>query len=93
MTWEFGPEKNYAKLAYHERELEALFERRPELQGICQYYTNALPQEVAAEGLQLQRPDANESGEGLNGSCGDEDHYRAGEGQRRSVAPQGAGDP
>jgi len=30
MTWEFGPEKNYAKLTYHERELEALFERRPD---------------------------------------------------------------
>ena len=38
MTWEFGTERNYAKLREYERGLEALCERRPELQGVCQYH-------------------------------------------------------
>jgi hypothetical protein len=33
MTREFGPEKDYSKLREYERRLEALFQRRPELQG------------------------------------------------------------
>lgn len=31
MTWEFGPEKNFAKLLEYEWRLEELFHRRPEL--------------------------------------------------------------
>jgi signal transduction histidine kinase len=55
MTWEFGPEKNYAKLFEYERGLEALFERRPELQGLCQYHRDTLPADVARDALYLHR--------------------------------------
>ena len=55
MTWEFGPEKNYTKLREYERGLEALFERRPELQGICQYHADTLPPSLPTEALYLHR--------------------------------------
>lgn len=55
MSWEFGPEKNYGKLRDYERGLEALLQRRPELQGICQYHLDTLPSALGAEALYLHR--------------------------------------
>ena len=51
MTWELGPEKNYEKLLEYEWKLEKLFQRRKELQGICQYHCDTLPKEVIRGGL------------------------------------------
>lgn len=55
MTWEFGPEKNFAKLRAYEYGLERLFRTRPELQGICQYHADTLPPEVFEEALYTHR--------------------------------------
>ncbi len=51
MTWEFGSAKNFAKLMEYEYGLEALFCRRPELCGICQYHQDTLPRDVARKAL------------------------------------------
>lgn len=55
MTWEFGPEKNFAKLKEYEERLEQVFQARPELQGICQYHTQTLPPDIAEIGLRTHR--------------------------------------
>lgn len=55
MTWEFGPEKNFAKLRKYEQGLEDLFRRSPALQGICQYHTETLPIYVVEEALYKHR--------------------------------------
>ena len=51
MTWEFGREKNFAKLREYEQRLEALLTRRPQLQGICQYHTDTMPVEAVDTAL------------------------------------------
>jgi hypothetical protein len=51
MTWEFGSEKNFEKLLEYESKLEALFQRRKELHGICQYHYDTLPAQVLRRGL------------------------------------------
>lgn len=51
ITWELGSEKNFEKLMEYEWRLEALFHRRKELNGICQYHHDTLPQEVVRRGL------------------------------------------
>ena len=51
MTWEFSPEKNFAKLLEYEWRLEELFHRRPELCGICQYHRDTLPREAMRQSL------------------------------------------
>jgi hypothetical protein len=43
MTWEFGSEKNLAKLLDYECGLEELFQTTPALSGICQYHRETLP--------------------------------------------------
>ena len=43
MSWEFGSERNLAKLLKYERQLEELFRRQPMLCGICQYHSDLLP--------------------------------------------------
>ncbi|MGN6370975.1 MAG: MEDS domain-containing protein [Phycisphaerae bacterium] len=51
MTWEFGSEKNLAKLVDYERRLEQLFLRRPQLTGICQYHRDTLPPDIPRQAL------------------------------------------
>jgi hypothetical protein len=51
MSWEFGGEKNLEKLLEYEYGLEALFQKRPELAGICQYHQDTLPREATRQGL------------------------------------------
>jgi hypothetical protein len=51
MSWEFGPTKNFSKLLEYEWRLEALFRRRKEIHGICQYHRDTLPREVMRQGL------------------------------------------
>ena len=53
MTWEFGPERDFAKLAEYERGLEALFLAQPALSGICQYHADMLPDEAVHQALTL----------------------------------------
>ena len=55
MTWEFGPEKNFAKLREYEYGLEDLFRKKSALQGICQYHTDTLPVDVVEEALYTHR--------------------------------------
>ena len=55
MTWELGSEKNFEKLLEYESKLEALFQKRKELQGICQYHFDTLPREVLRHGLLMHR--------------------------------------
>ena len=55
MTWEFGAERNFAKLREYEQGLEALFRQRPQLQGICQYHADTLPTDVLEEALYSHR--------------------------------------
>jgi hypothetical protein len=50
MTWEFGPEKNFAKLMEYEYRLEERMQNRPQLSGICQYHQDMLPREVDPAG-------------------------------------------
>jgi hypothetical protein len=51
MTWEFGPEKDFAKLLEYEFRLEELFLSRSELRGICQYHRDTLPPDAMRHGL------------------------------------------
>lgn len=55
MTWEFGAEKNFAKLMEYEYRLEELFSKRQELCGICQYHQDTLPREVPRKALLTHR--------------------------------------
>jgi len=51
ITWEFGPEKDFGKLLEYEQGLDELFQKRPELCGICQYHRDTLPAEAMQHGL------------------------------------------
>lgn len=55
MTFEFGPQKNFAKLMEYEWKLEELFRKRPGLYGVCQYHRGTLPHEVMRQGLQTHQ--------------------------------------
>ncbi len=55
MTYEFGNEANLAKLFDYEWQLEKLFDKRPELCGVCQYHQDTLPAESLREGLSVHR--------------------------------------
>ncbi|MFY9742375.1 MAG: MEDS domain-containing protein [Candidatus Sulfotelmatobacter sp.] len=55
MSWEFGSERNLAKLLKYERQLEELFRRQPMLCGICQYHSDLLPHETLRQGLLAHR--------------------------------------
>ena len=55
MTWELGSEKNFEKLLEYEWKLEALFKKRKELYGICQYHCDTLPQQAVRDGLLMHR--------------------------------------
>lgn len=51
MTWEFGPDKNFAQLLEYECLLEDLFRQYAGLAGVCQYHADTLPQEALRQGL------------------------------------------
>lgn len=51
MTWEFGAEKNFARLLEYERALEAFFQRTPALRGVCQYCEDTLPTHAVQDAL------------------------------------------
>jgi hypothetical protein len=55
MAWEFGNEKNFAKLLEYEYALETLMATQPALFGICQYHADVLPTEVIHWGLYTHR--------------------------------------
>lgn len=50
MTWEFGRAKDFSQLLEYERRLEQLFQKHPELEGICQYHADTLPPEAIKQG-------------------------------------------
>ena len=51
MAWEFGPEKGFMKLLEYEWRLEELFQKHPQLEGVCQYHVDTLPEVAVQEGL------------------------------------------
>ena len=51
MTWELGNEKNFGKLMEYECGLEQLFQKIPQLSGICQYHRETLPDDIVQQGL------------------------------------------
>ena len=51
MTWEFGPEKGFMKLLEYEWRLQELFRTHSQLEGICQYHVDTLPDVAVREGL------------------------------------------
>jgi hypothetical protein len=55
MTWEFGSEKNFAKLVEYEYRLENLMRKQPALSGICQYHKETLPEETPNQALLTHR--------------------------------------
>lgn len=55
MTWEFGNKENLVKLFDYEWGLEKLFDKRPELCGICQYHQDTLPAESLRQGMLLHK--------------------------------------
>jgi hypothetical protein len=55
MSYEFGNEANLAKLFDYEWQLEKLFDKRPELCGVCQYHQDTLPAESMRQGLSVHK--------------------------------------
>lgn len=55
MAWEFGNEKNFAKLLEYEHTLDDFMAKQPALFGICQYHADVLPTEVIHWGLYTHR--------------------------------------
>ena len=51
MAWEFGPERNFAKLIEYEQRLEEFLRTHPQIGGICEYHADILPREVIRTGL------------------------------------------
>jgi hypothetical protein len=51
MSWEFGPRRDFGKILEYEWRLEELFQKWPELSGICQYHRDTLPDEATRHGL------------------------------------------
>ena len=55
MTWEFGNERNFAKLLEYEHALEKFLQAHPAMSGICQYHTDTLPLDVVNHGLSAHK--------------------------------------
>lgn len=51
MAWEFGPEEGFMKLLDYEWRLEEFFHSHPQLEGVCQYHVDTLPEMAVREGL------------------------------------------
>jgi|SRR5580658_9432063 hypothetical protein len=84
MTWELGPEKDFAKLLEYEWQLEEFIQKHPEFGGVCQYHADTLPREAMHHGL-LAHPSVfiNETLSLIN------PHYV----ERRSFTPQAEKSP
>lgn len=50
MTWELGRARDFSRLLEYERRLEELFQKHPELEGICQYHADTVPPEAIKKG-------------------------------------------
>jgi hypothetical protein len=50
MAWEFGNARDFSRLLEYEWRLEGFFMKHPELEGICQYHTDALPSDAIRQG-------------------------------------------
>jgi hypothetical protein len=44
--WEFGPRKDFSKLFEYEWRLERFLGEHPQMEGMCQYHVDTLPQEA-----------------------------------------------
>lgn len=51
MTWELGPQHDFAKLLEYEWRLEDLLRKEPAISGICQYHVSTMPREAVRESL------------------------------------------
>lgn len=51
MSWEFGPDADFAQLMEYEWQLEEFFESHPQMSGICQYDAASLPRDVVQQGM------------------------------------------
>jgi hypothetical protein len=51
MSWEFGPERDLAKLLEYEWRLEELFQKYPTMTGVCQYHADLLPPEFVRQAV------------------------------------------
>jgi len=55
MTWELGPEKDFSQLLEYEWQLEEFFSTHPELEGICQYHADTMPESALRDGVRAHR--------------------------------------
>lgn len=55
MTWEMGPQKDFASLLDYEWRLEEFLRNHPQMSGICQYHAETLPRAVLRHGLLAHR--------------------------------------
>lgn len=53
MAWEFGSEKNFAKLFEYEQRLEIFMKQNPELSGVCQYHRDNIPLEALETAIRV----------------------------------------
>jgi DcmR-like sensory protein len=51
MTWELGPQHDFAKLLEYEWRLEDLMRKQPAIRGICQYHAGTMPREAVRDAL------------------------------------------
>ena len=51
MTWELGPEQDFASLLEYELRLDRVLRENPALSGICQYHADTMPRGALREGL------------------------------------------
>ena len=51
VSWEFGPQQDFSKIVEYEWRLEQVFQKKPGLSGVCQYFRGTLPPQVMREGL------------------------------------------
>lgn len=51
MTWQMGPERDFARLLEYEWQLERFFRTHPQLSGVCQYHADTLPRNRMRQGL------------------------------------------
>jgi hypothetical protein len=51
MTWELGPDKDFAKLLEYEFRLEQFLRENPKMGGICQYHAEIMPRNFISQSL------------------------------------------
>lgn len=51
MSWEFGPQQDFAKLLEYEWRLERFFRQNPQMSGVCQYHADTLPEQALRHGM------------------------------------------